>query len=176
MGGGPGTPRRAGLTPTTSLGVGSRAPLSPRSWRRGPHGPGVGVLRAEHGVRDQRPRGRRGACRGLGFTCPHRRVGGELRPPVAVGAESHPRPRPKPRVIFNQRRPPSYHPGTRRGAGLPAAPGSQAATEPTLRTAGAQSHAERGETRKCASTVLIGPWRTRAWGGAPEISRHLAVV
>lgn len=58
-------------------------------------------------------RGRRGPCRGLGFTGPQGRAGGELRPPVALGAESHPRPRPKPRVIFNQRRHPNYHPGSR---------------------------------------------------------------
>ena len=39
-------------------------------------------------------------CRGLGITSPHQ-VGGELRPPVALGAKSHPRSRTEPQVIFN---------------------------------------------------------------------------
>lgn len=128
--------------------------------------------------------GRRGACRGLGFTGPHGRAGGELRPPVALGAESHPRPRPKPRVIFNQRRHPGYHPGARgQGAG-------GAGRGPTLRrqAAGRQRRTRSGPrgskcagacravggSRERAASAPIGPSRTRAWGGAAEISRHLA--
>lgn len=173
-------PQRAGLRPTTLL----RAPLSPRSWRRGPHGRSVGGLRAEHGVRGQRPearahtgRGRRGACRGLGFTSPHGQVGGELRPPVALGAESHPRPRPKPRVIFNQRQPPSYPPrdAARQGA-LGANPPSSA-RQPNRAGADAQARwctrSGRGHRGACAHRPYR-PVANSRWGGAAEISRHLA--
>ncbi|XP_047569179.1 translation initiation factor IF-2-like [Lutra lutra] len=149
-------PTRAQLRPTALPGVGGRAPLpavlaawASRSGHRRPAGRTRGQgseARAHAGG------GRRGACRGLGFTGPHGRAGGELRPPVALGAESHPRPRPKPRVIFNQRRRPGYHQGRAgrergaRDADLPRGarqPGGSGAHVQAREAAGAQAHAER---------------------------------
>lgn len=118
--------RRAQLKPTALLGVGGKVPPLPAvlaAWAsRSGHRRPAGRTRGQGSeARAHAGGGRRGACRGLGFTGPHGRAGGELRPPVALGAESHPRPQPKPRVIFNQRRRPGYHPGSRgqraRGAG-----------------------------------------------------------
>lgn len=42
------------------------------------------------------------ACQSLGFTHDIETVGGELRLLVALGAEFHPQPQTKPRVIYNQ--------------------------------------------------------------------------
>lgn len=50
--------RRIGVhnsNPQLYWALAARFPPSPRSWRRGPHGPDIGVLRAEHGVRGRRP-------------------------------------------------------------------------------------------------------------------------
>lgn len=133
-----------------------------------------------------------GACRGLGFTSPHRVAGSELRPPVALGAESHLRPWSEPKVIFNQRRSPEPPaPTASRTAGsqqnhrnhLPAAGKDEVAParaliwvalvpgpETRMRTqssAGAGPHAANHRL----FYILLAQ---RHWGGTTEISRPLA--
>ena len=122
------------------------------------------VLRVEDEVRYQNPkhaRGRNrarrgGACRGLGFTSPHGEAGSELRPPVALGAESHLRPWSKPKVIFNQRRSPK-----------PPAPTPS-------RTAGSQrNHANKPTCRrKRKSGAAASPYMGRASSGAADTHVH----
>lgn len=122
------------------------------------------VLRVEDEVRYQNPkhaRGRNrarrgGACRGLGFTSPHGEAGSELRPPVALGAESHLRPWSKPKVIFNQRRSPK-----------PPAPTPS-------RTAGSQRNHGNKPTcrRKRKSGAGASPYMGRASSGAADTHVH----
>ena len=133
-----------------------------------------------------------GACRGLGFTSPHRVAGSELRPPVALGAESHLRPWSEPKVIFNQRRSPEPPAPTASGTA-----GSQQNHRNNLPAAGKDEVAPARaliwvaqvpgpETRmRTQSSAGAGPHAAnhrlfyillaqRHWGGTTEISRPLA--